>query len=95
MRFVTVRDLRQKGKEIWNRLQTGEEAVITHNGSPVALLIGVREEELEEMIRIVRRARAETAVRRMREKARTVGLENLNPDDIEAEIRQARQERRP
>jgi len=95
MRFVTVRDLRQKGKEIWGKLQSGEEAVLTHNGSPVALLIGVREEELEEMMRIVKRARAEAAVRRMRESARWTGIESLSIDEIEAEIGAARQERRP
>jgi len=95
MRFVTVRDLRQKGKEIWSKLQSGEEAVLTHNGSPVALLIGVREEELEETMRMVKRARAEAAVRRIRERARRAGLENMSVDEIEAEILAVRQERRP
>jgi len=94
MRFLTVRDLRQRGKEIWKELRSGEEAVLTHNGSPVALLIGVREEELEETIRLVRRARAEAAVSRMRERARQAGLDRLGEEEIEAEIRAARQERR-
>lgn len=94
MRFLTVRDLRQRGKEIWKELRSGEEAVLTHNGSPVALLIGVREEELEETIRLVRRARAEAAVSHMRERARQAGLEGLSGEEIEAEIRAVRQERR-
>jgi prevent-host-death family protein len=94
MRFVTVRDLRQRGKEVWKELRSGEEAVLTHNGSPVALLIGVREEELEETIRMVRRIRAEAAVSRMRERARQAGLDRLGEEEIEAEIRAARQERR-
>ncbi|HBT47304.1 MAG TPA: prevent-host-death protein [Peptococcaceae bacterium] len=93
MRFVTVRDLRQRGKEIWKELRSGEEAVLTHNGSPVALLIGVREEDLEETLRLVRRARAEAAVSRMRERARQAGLDRLGEEEIEAEIRAARQER--
>jgi len=94
MRFITVRDLRQRGKEIWTELRSGEEAVLTHNGNPVALLIGVQEDELEETIRLVRRARAEAAASRMRERARRAGLHKLNTEDIEAEIRAARQERK-
>ncbi len=90
MRFITVRDLRLRGKEIWETLRTGEEAVLTHNGSPVALLIGVREDQLEETLRLIRRVRAQVAVSHMRERARAVGLNKMSNEDIEAEIRAAR-----
>ena len=71
MRFLTVRDLRLRGREIWRELRAGEEAVLTYNGSPVALLVGVQEARLEETIRLIRQARAQAAVSRMRERART------------------------
>lgn len=95
MRFVTVRDLRLRGREIWKALREGEEAILTHNGSPVALLIGVQEDRLEETLRLIRRARAQAAVSRMREHARTLGLDKMSDGDIEAEIRAARRTRRP
>jgi prevent-host-death family protein len=95
MRFVTVRELKQRGKEIWKELRSGEEIVLTYNGSPLALLIGVQEDELEETIQLVRRARVEAAISRMRERARQAGLDRLGEEEIEAEIRAVRQERSP
>lgn len=95
MRFVTVRDLRLRGREIWNALRAGEEAVLTHNGSPVALLIGVKEDRLEETVRLIRRARAQAAVSQMRERARARGLDKMSEKDIEAEIKAARRARQP
>lgn len=95
VRFVTVRDLRSRGREIWKALRAGEEAVLTRNGNPVALLVGVQEGRLEETVRLVRRARAQAAVSRMRERARDLGLDKLSDADIEAEIQAARRARRP
>lgn len=94
MRFLTVRDLRLRGREIWRTLRAGEEAVITRDGSPVALLIGVQEDRLEETLRWVRQARAQAAVTYMRKRARERGLNQLSDQDIEAEIQAARRERR-
>lgn len=95
MRFVTVRDLRQRGREIWKALQAGEEAVLTYNGSPVALLVGVQEDRLEETLRLIRRVRAQAAVSRMRERARDSGLDRLGQEEIEAEIQATRRARKP
>lgn len=95
MRFVTVRDLRLRGREIWKALRAGEEAVLTHNGSPVALLVGVPEARLEETVRLIRQARAQAAVSRMRERARELGLDAMSDEDVAAEIQAARRARRP
>jgi len=95
MRFVTVRDLRLRGRDVWQTLREGEEAVLTVNGSPVALLIGVREGGLEETISTVRQVRAQGAVSRMRETAAQRGLDRLADQEVEAEIEAARDERRP
>ncbi|MGB9868300.1 MAG: type II toxin-antitoxin system Phd/YefM family antitoxin [Bacillota bacterium] len=94
MRFLTVRDLRLRGREIWRALRAGEEAVLTYNGSPVALLVGVQEARLEETIRLIRQARAQAAVSRMRERARDLGLDKMSDEDVAAEIRAARRARR-
>ena len=57
MRFISVRDLNTKPKEIWNKIKD-EEVVITSNGKPIALLSGVTEETLEKTLRAIRRSRA-------------------------------------
>ena len=44
MRFISVRDLNTKPKEIWSKIKE-EEVVITSNGKPIAPLSGVAVEE--------------------------------------------------
>ncbi len=39
MDYVTVRELREKSREIWQRIEAGEEFVVTRNGKPFALLL--------------------------------------------------------
>jgi antitoxin (DNA-binding transcriptional repressor) of toxin-antitoxin stability system len=94
MRFLSVRELRQRGRQVWRHLRSGEQAVLTVSGSPVAILIGVEEDRLEETLRRVRQALAQEAVDRMREAARTRGLDRLSQREVEREIRAARGARR-
>ena len=35
---MTVRDLRERSGEIWQRIETGEDFVVTRNGKPFVLL---------------------------------------------------------
>lgn len=94
MRFLSVRDLRQRGKEVWQAVRSGEDLVITSNGRPVGVLIGVREDGLEDTLRWIRSARALEAVARIRNRARRSGLDRLGEDEIQAEIRAVRAARR-
>ncbi len=93
MRFISVRDLNTKPKEIWSRVKE-EEIVITSNGKPIALLSGVTEETLEKTIRAIRRSRAVIALEEMQKKSIALGLDKLTNSDIEAEIRAVRKSRR-
>ena len=93
MRFVSVRELRSKSGEVWHALRQGEEAVLTANGRPVAVLVGTSEEDLEETLRAVRRARAQAAVSRMRERAAERGLDRLTELEVDEEVRAERRER--
>lgn len=93
MKFVSIRDLRLRGGAVWKALEEGEEAILTSNGKPVALLAGISEEQVEEVVRAFRRARAQAAVTKMREMAVKHGLDRLSQEDIETEIRAARRER--
>jgi antitoxin (DNA-binding transcriptional repressor) of toxin-antitoxin stability system len=89
MRFVTVRELRNTSGQVWRRLGK-EEMVLTANGKPVGVLVGVDEGNLEATLRELRRARAAAAVSRMREDAARAGRDRLTPAQNEAEIQAAR-----
>jgi prevent-host-death family protein len=95
MEFVTIRDLRLKPAEVWDKLRRQREVILTSNGRPVAVIAGVREDDVEETVAALRRARAQAAVSRLRRAAAEHGVDRLPPIEIESEIARVRRERRP
>ena len=93
MRFMSVRDLNTKPKEVWNKIKD-EEVVITSNGKPIALLSGVTEETLEKTVRSIRRSRALIALEEMQKKSLELGLDKLTDSQIESEIQAVRKTRK-
>ncbi|HEX2080983.1 MAG TPA: type II toxin-antitoxin system prevent-host-death family antitoxin [Longimicrobium sp.] len=94
MKYISIRDLRNQSGLI-QRTVAEESVTLTSNGKPFALVIGLNEsEDPGEMERLIRQARAQLAVSRIRKQAREAGLDKLTPEEIEAEIRAARAERR-
>lgn len=93
MEFVTVRDLRLKPAEVWDKLAQQRELVLTSNGRPLAIIAGVGEGDVEETLVALRRARAQAAVSRLRRAAAASQADRLSAAEIEAEISQARQAR--
>ena len=67
--------------------------VITNNGKPIALLTPLSDENLEETLSAIRRARAANALRQIREMARERGLDKMSEEEIQAEIDAVRRER--
>lgn len=94
MDFVTVRELRAESAKVWEKIEAGEEVVVTRNGKPFALLLNASPDELEDMLRAVRAERFGAAVRRMRAEAERRGISNMSMEEIDAEIALARKERR-
>ena len=93
MRFISVRDLNTKPKEIWRKIKEGE-VVITSNGKPIALLTAVTEENLEKNIRAIRRSRAVFALEEMQKQSLAAGLDRISDAQIETEIKAARKKRK-
>ena len=93
MRFISVRELNTKPKEIWGKIKN-EEVVITSNGRPIALMSAVNEETLEKTIRTLRRSRALMALEDLQNKALISGMDKLNEAEIEFEIQAVRKSRR-
>ena len=93
MRFISVRELNSKPREVWKKLKD-QEMVITSNGKPVALLSAVTEETLEKAVRTIRRSRALLALEEMQKKSVDLGLDRMTGAEIKAEIRAVRKGRR-
>ena len=93
MEFITVRDLRVRPGHVWDRLNQHQDVIVTSNGRPIALLTHVSEDDVEETLMALRRARAHLAVSRMRTAAAQAGADRLTPDELETEIKAARQNR--
>jgi antitoxin (DNA-binding transcriptional repressor) of toxin-antitoxin stability system len=74
---------------------SGDSIVLLSDGRPVALVVGLREDEdAEQVDRWIRQARAQQAVSRVRRSAERAGVSALSAEEIDAEIRAARVERR-
>ena len=94
MDFVTVRELRDKSGEIWQRVDSGEEFVITRNGKPFALLVQTDPSQVEDRLRALRLQAFGRAWDALARQAQATGAANLTDEHIEAEIEATRQERR-
>lgn len=93
MKFVSSREIRVNPRPVFESLAEDNEVVVTSRGKPVALLVGVSGDDLEETVRLIRRAKAQAAVSRMRRGAAQRGLDRLSQEEVEDEIRVARSER--
>ena len=88
MNFYSVRDLRTDSKSMWADLTSGDEVVLTNNGKPSALIIGIPEGSFDEIVQAVRQAKAMIALNSMRRKAARAGY--MSDDEIESIITEAR-----
>ncbi len=68
MDFMPVVELK-KTRELWDRLDSSREIVITRDGRPMAILVGIQPEELESVHAEIRRSLFSATVSRIREQA--------------------------
>ena len=90
MDYVTVRELREQSGTIWQRIEAGEEIVVTRNGKPFALLLHTEPSEVEAAVRAHRAARLGQVVARLQAQARASGSSKLSQKAIQDEISAAR-----
>ena len=94
MKFLSVRELRNTPGKVWSQLEE-DDLVVTSNGKPVGILVGVADGRIEETLAALRRAKAAIAVSRMREQARTAGTSRLSARKVESQIRAVRRRHPP
>ena len=93
MKFVTIRDLRSKSRQIQSDLPKYKEMVLTSNGKPIAIMTAISEESLEDSLAAIRRARAISAVTGLQIKSVESGKYMTRISEIEDEIREVRRRR--
>ncbi len=94
MKFVSIRDLREKSAEVWKKLAGEGEMIITRNGRPVAILAAINESNLEESLSALRQARAVRAVASLQRRSVEKRTHNISMDEIDAEIKAVRRKRK-
>jgi len=94
MKFVSTRELRNRPGFV-RELAQKEDLVLTADGKPIAILLGIEDDDLEETALAIRQAKAQRALSRMRQQAARKGVANASPRAIEAEIRAVRRKRKP
>ncbi len=89
MTYVAVQDLK-RSRAIWESLAQKHELIVTRDGKPCAILIGVTPENVEDSLAGIRRSLFSSAVDRAR---RTAARRPPTPAAIETVIRQNRARR--
>jgi prevent-host-death family protein len=93
VKFVSVRDLRNKSGQLWKELPEEREMVVTSNGRPIAILATISESNLEESLTAFRQARAIEAVASLQRRSVEQGTDTISMDEINAEIKAVRKKR--
>ena len=86
MKFVTVRDLGRKSAQIWKELPNEREMIITSNGRPVAILVGINESNIEESLKAFRQALAIEAAASLQRRSVDQGADRITMAEINTEI---------
>ena len=90
MKFLSIRDLRNKSSKVIKELAREKEIIITTNGKPSALLIPISGSNIEQVLSAIRQAFAMQAVASMQEGSIKKGTDTLTLNDINAEIHSER-----
>lgn len=94
MDFVTTKELRAESGKVWEKLEAGEDIIITRNGKPFALMVHTESTRLEDDLRTIRAERFAENVRKMQQRSIEQGLDKMTMEEIEAEIALTRKERK-
>jgi hypothetical protein len=94
MKFVTIRDLRSKSRQIQKDLPKYKEMILTSNGKPIAIMTMISGESLEDSLAAIRRARATRAVTGLQLQSAKSGKYMMPDSEIDDEIREVRKARK-
>jgi len=94
MKFIPSRDLRIRPGEVWKDLAKEKELVVTSHGQPVAVIVPVTGEGLEDKLRAIRQAEFQQTVSKIQRQSVRRGADKITPAEIDAEIARTRKARK-
>ena len=95
MEFIPYRVLRNEPTALRKKLEDQGELVVTVDGKPFAVMIDLAgSENMDDILLMVSRLRAQMAARAIRSQARRDGLDKLSEEQVEALIQKTRVERK-
>jgi len=94
MQFVPYRTLRNEPTTLRKKLASEGELVVTMDNKPFAVMISLGDENVQDILLMVSRLRAQMAVRSIRSQARKAGLDTMALKDVNALIKKTRTERK-
>lgn len=89
MKYLSTRELRNTPGVVRDQVRE-DDLVLTANGKPVAILIGVNDGDIEETLTLLRQVRGQRALAKLQRDAVYRGLDSMTADEIDAEIQAAR-----
>jgi PHD/YefM family antitoxin component YafN of YafNO toxin-antitoxin module len=93
MEFVPYRLLRNEPTALRKKLEDKGELVVTVDGKPFAIMINLSESEnMDDILLMISRLRAQMATRAIRSQARRNGLDKLTDEQIDEIIDKTRKE---
>jgi prevent-host-death family protein len=93
MGTISINDLKKQSAGQWLKSDDKNDLIVTSQGQPVAVLLPVDEKSLEPTLTALRSVRAVQAQVALQQAAGANGTSDLSLDDIDAEIKAARQAR--
>jgi hypothetical protein len=95
MEFIPYRVLRNEPAALRRKLEDQGELVVTVDGKPFAVMIDLAgNENVEDILLMVSRLRAQMALRAIRSQARRDGLDKLTDEQVDDLIQKTRAERK-
>jgi len=89
MSYIAIKDLKNS-RSLREKLKKERELILTKDGQPFGLLIGITADDLEESLKEVRRAMFSKAVARARKKAAVSQVNEPEIDEVIARSRKSR-----
>jgi len=95
MEFIPYRVLRNEPAALRRKLEDEGELVVTVDGKPFAVMIDLAaSDNMDDILLLVSRLRAQMAARAIRSQARRDGLDKTSGEQIDALIQDTRAERK-
>lgn len=94
MQFISYRDLRNSTPTaLREKLTNAGELLLTVKNKPIAVIIGLNDENTQDIMLLVSRLRAQKAVSSIRRQVRKDGLNKMSLKEVNALISRTRVER--